>query len=72
MIRGMKRNKATKDWKTTVISIVAFLLVGLNLLYPEKFDPDTQAAITNSLTQVLAGVGALISVIIGIFSATDE
>jgi len=71
MIKGMKKARATKDWKTSVISIVAFLLIGLNLIWPDLFDTETQASILDSLQTILTGAATLIVTLIGIFNAED-
>ena len=61
-----------KNWKTTLAGILGVILMALGVLLPEKFDPDTQAAIHSALNEILAGIGALITLLGAIFAKDPE
>jgi len=61
-----------KNWKTTVAGIIAAVLVIAGILYPDKIDPETQAAVNSAVGEILSGVGALIAVIGGLVAKDPE
>ena len=54
-----------KDWKTTLTGVISALLVIAGMFIPDKFDPETQAAINIGLGQVITGIGAIVAVVSG-------
>lgn len=61
-----------KNWKTTVAGVIAGGLVIAGVLYPDKFDPETQATVNSAVAEILSGVGALIAVIAGLVAKDPE
>lgn len=57
-----------RDLKTTILGIVAGLVMMAGILWPDKIDPDTQAVVNTAIGQVVSGVGALIAVITGLIA----
>ena len=60
--------KNARDWKTTVAGVIAGALVIAGVLYPDKFDPETQATVNAAAAQIMTGAGALIAVISGLLA----
>jgi len=58
--------KNAKDWKTTVLGVVASLVVVAGIFWPDKVDPETQAVINTAVSEIVTGVGALIAVAAGL------
>lgn len=68
----LRKQNATKDWKTTVLGILGAVMVIAGLLWPEQVDEQTQETITTAVDEILTGVGALIPIIVSIFAANDN
>jgi hypothetical protein len=61
----------SKDWKTTVLSILGAVLMLVGIMWPESLTSETQGAIIANVDYILVGVGAFIPVIVGIFWSKD-
>lgn len=61
----------TKEWKTTVITIIGGFLMVLSIFMPDKFTTEANETILEGFDQIILGVGALITVFTGIFGAKD-
>lgn len=57
-----------KDWKTTVLGIIGGIVVVAGILWPDRVDPETGAQVNAAASQVVLGIGALITLITGIFA----
>lgn len=57
-----------KNWRTTAAAAIGVILMALGLFIPEKFDLESQAIIQTALNEILAGAGALITLIGGWFA----
>ena len=55
-----------KDWRTTVLGVLASLLVVAGIFWPDKMDPETQLAVNTAVGEIVSGVGALVAVIAGL------
>ena len=58
-----------KDWKTTVLGIVASVLVIAGVLWPEKLDPETQQQVNSAFAQIVTGVGTLVAILTALFAS---
>lgn len=59
------------SWKTTVITIIGGVLMALSVFMPDKFTTENNETILEGFDQILLGVGALITVLTGIFGSKD-
>lgn len=61
----------SKDWKTTVISVVSFILMVAGYFWPDKIDPETKLVIESNINEIVVAGGALIQTLVLIFGAKD-
>ena len=57
-----------KNWKTTVVGVIAALMVVLGIFFPDKIDPETQEIIITATGEIITGVGAFIGALVAIFA----
>jgi len=55
-----------KDWKTTLLGIVAGIVMVAGILWPDKIDAETGATINTAIGEIVSGVGAIIAVVTGL------
>jgi len=55
-----------KDLKTTIMGVIGAIVIVLGIFWPDKIDPETQVVINGAVSQVVTGVGALITLITGL------
>lgn len=67
----MFKFKNFKELKTTILSIVAGVIIVAGILWPDRVTEADSEAINVALEQVLIGIGALIGTLSGIFAAKD-
>ncbi len=57
-----------KDLKTTILGIIAGIVMVAGILWPDRLDPETQVVVNTAVGQVVSGIGALIAVITGLIA----
>lgn len=55
-----------KDWKTTVVALVGGIIVIAGIVWPDKVSPETGEILKEASTEVIIGIGAIISALSGI------
>jgi len=55
-----------KDWKTTLLGIVAGVVMVAGILWPDKLDVETQTVVNTAVGEIVSGIGAIIAVITGL------
>ena len=55
-------------WKTTVMGVIGALLIVLNIVKPDFFNPENNAVLVNAINAIITAVLSVIA----IFSAKDE
>ena len=60
-----------KNLKTTIMGIIAAIIVLASMLWPEKIDQSTGEVIKSSIDTIITGVTALVAALVLIFKAKD-
>ena len=58
--------KNAKDWRTTVMGIVAGIILLAGIFWPDKINAETGQVITTALNEILIGVSAIVGIIVSI------
>lgn len=65
-MKGFLKNY--KEWRTTVMGVIAGVLMIAGLLWPENLDPNKQGILIKGLNEILIGLGTIITLVNGVIA----
>lgn len=63
--------KNFKQWKTTLSAIIGGVLMVAGVIWPDKVTETVKEGVINGTGDIITGIGALITIITGLFASDN-